>query len=226
MADRLEAVLEQVALRPEDLSSTGRANVTELAKVAAILGLPDARTASFVAGMSGVALRAAANDGAMARLSAASDDLLARTRAALARLAALNRTMARLEEAANAQREAATAWRQLGSVMDAKDAQYQAQAAVYQEKVAAAGYRPGLSHRALLAAADERERLMAAIAPLRERLRNYQDVPPDKVLAQSMVEARRRELAAAEQRLEDLLAESLGRTEGAARSEPASTMRS
>jgi HAUS augmin-like complex subunit 1 len=68
-----------------------------------------------------------------------------------------------------------------------------------------AGYTPEISHGTLLEAAQKHQQLVRETQPVLETLRSYQDLPPDKALAELAIEEKRRQLEATERRLEDAI---------------------
>ncbi|PNX76738.1 HAUS augmin-like protein complex subunit 1-like protein, partial [Trifolium pratense] len=67
------------------------------------------------------------------------------------------------------------------------------------------GYSPEVSHRVLVDMAEHRKELEKKTKPILDTLRSYQDLPPDKALAALAIEDKKRQYAAAEKHLEDVL---------------------
>ncbi|GAU11977.1 hypothetical protein TSUD_196010 [Trifolium subterraneum] len=117
----------------------------------------------------------------------------------------LSRTLAQLED------EVAPCEAQMGSwstnlqVMAAKERQYMQQAANYKAVLNHTGYSPEVSHRVLVDMAEHRKELEKQTKPILDTLRSYQDLPPDKALAALAIEDKKRQYAAAEKHLEDVL---------------------
>ncbi|CAL5437650.1 unnamed protein product [Camellia sinensis] len=75
------------------------------------------------------------------------------------------------------------------------------------------GYTPEISHGVLVEMAEHRKELEKKTKPILDTLRIYQDLPPDKALAALAIEDKKRQYAAAEKYLEDVLQSSLSTTE-------------
>ncbi|KAG6396959.1 hypothetical protein SASPL_143119 [Salvia splendens] len=76
------------------------------------------------------------------------------------------------------------------------------------------GYSPDISHGVLVEMAERRKDLEKKTKPILETLRSYQDLPPvDKALAALAIEDKKRQYAAAEKYLEDVLQSALASSE-------------
>ncbi|MCO5584080.1 hypothetical protein L7F22_038003, partial [Adiantum nelumboides] len=71
------------------------------------------------------------------------------------------------------------------------------------------GYTPEINHGVLMQMVELRKDLERKTKPILETLRSYQDLPPDKALAELAIEDKRREIEAAEKYLEDALQSAL-----------------
>ncbi|KAF3542781.1 hypothetical protein DY000_02002309 [Brassica cretica] len=71
------------------------------------------------------------------------------------------------------------------------------------------GYSPNISHRELVEMAEHRKELEKMTKPVVDTLRSYQDLPPDKALAALAIEDKKRQFAAAEKYLEEVLQSAL-----------------
>ncbi|KAK9901497.1 hypothetical protein M0R45_002064 [Rubus argutus] len=75
------------------------------------------------------------------------------------------------------------------------------------------GYAPEISHGVLVELAEHRKELEKKTKPVLDTLRSYQDLPPDKPLAALAIEDKKRQYAAAEKYLEDVLHSALATSE-------------
>lgn len=75
------------------------------------------------------------------------------------------------------------------------------------------GYTPEISHGVLVEMAEHRKDLEKKTKPILDTLRSYQDLPPDKALAALAIEDKKRQYAAAEKHLEDVLQSALATTD-------------
>ncbi|MQL79161.1 hypothetical protein Taro_011592 [Colocasia esculenta] len=67
------------------------------------------------------------------------------------------------------------------------------------------GYTSDINHGVLMEMAEHKKDLEKKTKPILDTLRSYQDLPPDKALAALAIEDKRRQYAAAEKYLEDVL---------------------
>ncbi|KAG2290762.1 hypothetical protein Bca4012_081554 [Brassica carinata] len=93
--------------------------------------------------------------------------------------------------------------------MAAKEEQYIHQYKKYEILLNRVGYSTKISHRELVEMAEHRKDLEKMIKPVLDTLRSYQDLPPDKALAALAIEDRKRQFAAAEKYLEEVLQSAL-----------------
>ncbi|KAL1568960.1 AUGMIN subunit 1 [Salvia divinorum] len=75
------------------------------------------------------------------------------------------------------------------------------------------GYSSDISHGVLVEMAEHRKNLEKKTKPILETLRRYQDLPPDKALAALAIEDKKRQCAAPEKYLEDVLQSALASSE-------------
>jgi len=73
-------------------------------------------------------------------------------------------------------------------------------------------YTPEINHGVLMEMAEHKKDLERRTKPIADTLRSYQDLPPDKALAALAIEDKRRQYAAAEKYLEDVLQSALTTT--------------
>ncbi|KAJ1394344.1 HAUS augmin-like complex subunit 1 [Sesbania bispinosa] len=100
-------------------------------------------------------------------------------------------------------------WNTNLQVMAAKERQYMQQCANFKAVLNHAGYTPEVSHGVLVEMAEHRKELEKKTKPILDTLRSYQDLPPDKALAALAIEDKKRQYAAAEKYLEDVLQSAL-----------------
>ncbi|KAG8372068.1 hypothetical protein BUALT_Bualt12G0028100 [Buddleja alternifolia] len=99
------------------------------------------------------------------------------------------------------------------TIVDSKKRQYLQQYSYYKAMLNRVGYRPEISHGVLVEMAEHRKDLEKKTKPILDTLRSYQDLPPDKALAALAIEDKKRQYAAAEKYLEDVLQSALALSE-------------
>ncbi|XP_027343677.1 AUGMIN subunit 1 isoform X3 [Abrus precatorius] len=191
-AARIREILENVGLAQEGLPSNVVVTAQVLANVANLLNIRDTEMSSFLVAMGDISLRKTGVEEKRAKVHKESKLLLDYTRKAIARLTYLKRTLAQLED------EVAPC-----------EAQMENWNTNLQAVLNHAGYTPEVSHRVLVEMAEHRKELEKKTKPILDTLRSYQDLPPDKALAALAIEDKKRQYAAAEKYLEDVLQSAL-----------------
>ncbi|PNX97335.1 HAUS augmin-like protein complex subunit 1-like protein, partial [Trifolium pratense] len=204
-AARIREILENVGLAQESLPSNVVASAQVLANVADLLNIRDTELSSFLVAMGDISLRKTGVEEKRAKVHKESKFLLDYTRKAIARLTYLKRTLAQLEDEVVPCEAQMESWSTNLQVMAAKERQYMQQAANYKAVLNHTGYSPEVSHRVLVDMAEHRKELEKKTKPILDTLRSYQDLPPDKALAALAIEDKKRQYAAAEKHLEDVL---------------------
>ncbi|XP_017631283.1 AUGMIN subunit 1 [Gossypium arboreum] len=208
-AARIREILENVGLAQESLPSNVVASAQVLANVANLLNIRDTELSSFLVAMGDISLRKTGVDEKRAKVHKESKTLLEYTRKAIARLTYLKRTLAQLEDdvaPCDAQMEN---WKTNLGVMASKERQYKQQYNNYKALLNRVGYTPEINHGVLVEMAEHRKDLEKKTKPILDTLRSYQDLPPDKALAALAIEDKKRQYAAAEKYLEDVLQSAL-----------------
>ncbi|KAB1995609.1 hypothetical protein ES319_D13G172000v1 [Gossypium barbadense] len=208
-AARIREILENVGLAQESLPSNVVASAQVLANVANLLNIRDTELSSFLVAMGDISLRKTGVDEKRAKVHKESKTLLEYTRKAIARLTYLKRTLAQLEDdvaPCDAQMEN---WKTNLGVMASKERQYMQQYNNYRALLNRVGYTPEINHGVLVEMAEHRKDLEKKTKPILDTLRSYQDLPPDKALAALAIEDKKRQYAAAEKYLEDVLQSAL-----------------
>ncbi|MBA0858768.1 hypothetical protein Goshw_000220 [Gossypium schwendimanii] len=208
-AARIREILENVGLAQESLPSNVVASTQVLANVANLLNIRDTELSSFLVAMGDISLRKTGVDEKRAKVHKESKTLLEYTRKAIARLTYLKRTLAQLEDdvaPCDAQMEN---WKTNLGVMASKERQYMQQYNNYKALLNRVGYTPEINHGVLVEMAEHRKDLEKKTKPILDTLRSYQDLPPDKALAALAIEDKKRQYAAAEKYLEDVLQSAL-----------------
>ncbi|MBA0589362.1 hypothetical protein Gorai_018112 [Gossypium raimondii] len=203
-AARIREILENVGLAQESLPSNVVASAQVLANVANLLNIRDTELT-----MGDISLRKTGVDEKRAKVHKESKTLLEYTRKAIARLTYLKRTLAQLEDdvaPCDAQMEN---WKTNLGVMASKERQYMQQFNNYKALLNRVGYTPEINHGVLVEMAEHRKDLEKKTKPILDTLRSYQDLPPDKALAALAIEDKKRQYAAAEKYLEDVLQSAL-----------------
>ncbi|KZV26355.1 HAUS augmin-like complex subunit 1 [Dorcoceras hygrometricum] len=212
-AVRIREILEHVGLVQESLPSNVVSCSQVLANVANLLNIRDTELSSFLVAMADLSLRKTGVEEKRAKVQSESKELLDYTRKAIARLTYLKRTLSQLEdeiapcEAQMEQRNTNVA------IMESKERQYLQQYSNYKAMLNRVGYSPDISHGVLVEMAEHRKDLEKKTKPILDTLRSYQDLPPDKALASLAIEDKKRQYAAAEKYLEDVLQSALAASE-------------
>ncbi|CAD6217810.1 unnamed protein product [Miscanthus lutarioriparius] len=110
------------------------------------------------------------------------------------------------------QAEQMTGWQTKLVMMDSKERQYILQVSNYKAMLNRVAYTPEINHGVLMEMAEYEKDLERRTKPIADTLRSYQDLPPDKALAALAIEDKRRQYAAAEKYLEDVLQSALTTT--------------
>ncbi|KAL0334364.1 UNVERIFIED_CONTAM: AUGMIN subunit [Sesamum angustifolium] len=198
-AARIREILEHVGLVQESLPSNVVSSSQVLASVANLLNVRDTELT-----MADLSLRKTAVEEKRAKVQQESKELLDYTRKAIARLTYLKRTLAQLEDDIPPCEAQMEHWKTNLAIMESKERQYMQQYS---------NYKPEISHGVLVEMAEHRKDLEKKTKPILDTLRSYQDLPPDKALAALAIEDKKRQYAAAEKYLEDVLQSALATSE-------------
>ncbi|KAL1554659.1 AUGMIN subunit 1 [Salvia divinorum] len=212
-AARIREILEHVGLVQESLPSNVVSSSQVLASVANLLNIRDTELSSFLVAMADQSLRKTAVEEKRAKVQQESKELLDYTRKAIARLTYLKRTLTQLEDDIPPCEAQMEHWKTNLAIMESKERQYLQQYSNYKAMLNRVGYSPDISHGVLVEMAEHRKDLEKKTKPILETLRSYQDLPPDKALAALAIEDKKRQYAAAEKYLEDVLQSALASSE-------------
>lgn len=212
-AARMREILENVGLAQESLPSNVVSSAQVLASMANLLNIRDTELSSFLVAMGDISLRKTGVEEKRAKVQKESKILLDITRKAIARLTYLKRTLAQLEDDVAPCEAQMENWTTNLAVMASKERQYLQQYANYKAILNRVGYTPEISHGVLVEMAEHRKELDKKTKPILDTLRSYQDLPPDKALAALAIEDKKRQYAAAEKYLEDVLQSALATSE-------------
>ncbi|KAG6383206.1 hypothetical protein SASPL_157043 [Salvia splendens] len=205
-AARIREILEHVGLVQESLPSNVVSCSQVLASVANLLNIRDTELNQ--------SLRKTAVEDKRAKVQQESKELLDYTRKAIARLTYLKRTLTQLEDDIPPCEAQMEHWKTNLAIMESKERQYLQQYSNYKAMLNRVGYSPDISHGVLVEMAEHRKDLEKKTKPILETLRSYQDLPPvDKTLAALAIEDKKRQYAAAEKYLEDVLQSALASSE-------------
>ncbi|KAL1554660.1 AUGMIN subunit 1, variant 2 [Salvia divinorum] len=204
-AARIREILEHVGLVQESLPSNVVSSSQVLASVANLLNIRDTELNQ--------SLRKTAVEEKRAKVQQESKELLDYTRKAIARLTYLKRTLTQLEDDIPPCEAQMEHWKTNLAIMESKERQYLQQYSNYKAMLNRVGYSPDISHGVLVEMAEHRKDLEKKTKPILETLRSYQDLPPDKALAALAIEDKKRQYAAAEKYLEDVLQSALASSE-------------
>ncbi|XP_050228234.1 AUGMIN subunit 1 [Mercurialis annua] len=208
-AARIRELLENVGLAQESLPSNVVGSVQVLANVANLLNIRDTELSSYLVAMGDISLRKTGVEEKRAKAQKDSKILLDYTRKAIARLTYLKRTLAQLEDDVAPCEAQMENWKTNLAVMASKERQYLQQYSNYKAVLNRVGYTPEISHGVLVEMAEHRKELEKITKPIMDTLRSYQDLPPDKALAALAIEDKKRQYAAAEKYLGDVLQSAL-----------------
>lgn len=212
-AARIREILENVGLAQESLPSNVVSSAQVLANVANFLNIRDTELSSFLVAMGDLSLRKTGVEEKRAKVQKESKILLDYTRKAIARLTYLKRTLAQLEDDVPPCEAQMENWKTNLAVMASKERQYLQQYSNYKALLNRVGYTQDISHGMLVEMAEHRQDLEKKTKPIMDTLRSYQDLPPDKALATLAIEDKKRQYAAAEKYLEDVLQSALATTD-------------
>lgn len=208
-AARVRQILEAAGLAQENLPQTAVSSAQNLANVAHLLNLKDVEVSSFLVAFGDLSLRKSDVEERRSKAQKESKMLLDNTRKAIARLTQLKRTLAQLEEEVASCEGPIMQWQTNLKMMASKERQYLQQLANYKTVLSRVGYTPEINHGVLMQMVELRKDLERKTKPILDTLRSYQDLPPDKALAELAIEDKRREIEAAEKYLEDALQSAL-----------------
>ncbi|GLT28048.1 hypothetical protein SLA2020_030050 [Shorea laevis] len=208
-AARIREILENVGLAQETLPSNVVSSAQVLANVANLLNIRDTELSSFLVAMGDISLRKTGVEEKRAKVQKESKILLDYTRKAIQRLTYLKRTLAQLEDDVAPCEAQMENWKTNLAVMASKERQYLQQYNNYKALLNRVGYTPEVNHGVLVEMAEHRKDLEKKTKPILDTLRSYQDLPPDKALAALAIEDKKRQYAAAEKYLEDVLQSAL-----------------
>ncbi|KAK1366041.1 AUGMIN subunit 1 [Heracleum sosnowskyi] len=212
-AARIREILENAGLAQESLQANVVSSAQVLANVANLLNIRDTELSSFLVAMGDISLRKTGVEENRAKVQKEFKVLLDFTRMAIARLTYLKRTLAQLENDVAPCVAQMENWNTNLAVIASKERQYLQQHANYKAMLNRVGYTPEISHGILVQMAEHRKELEKKTKPIVDTLRSYQDLPPDKALAALAIEDKKRQYAAAEKYLEDVLQSALGTSE-------------
>ncbi|XP_034703359.1 AUGMIN subunit 1-like isoform X1 [Vitis riparia] len=163
--------------------------------------------------MGDMSLRKSEVEEKRAKVQKESKILLDYTRKAIARMTYLKRILGQLEDDVAPCEAQMENWKTNLAIMASKERQYLQQYRNYKALLNRVGYTPEISHGVLVEMAEHRKDLEKKTKPILDTLRSYQDLPPDKALAALAIEDKKRQYAAAEKRLEDVLQSALATSE-------------
>lgn len=208
-AARIREILENVGLSQGSLPSNVVESAQVLSSVADLLNIRDTELSSFLVSIADISLRKTGVEEKRAKVQKESRILLDYTRKAIARLSYLKRTLLQLEDDIAPCESQMLNWETNLEVMISKERQYLQQHSNYKAVLKRVGYIPEISHGILVEMVEHKKDLEKKTKPILDTLRSYQDLPPDKALAALAIEDKKRQYAAAEKYLEDVLQSAL-----------------
>uniref|UniRef100_A0A0E0ASQ0 Uncharacterized protein n=1 Tax=Oryza glumipatula TaxID=40148 RepID=A0A0E0ASQ0_9ORYZ len=205
-AARLREALERAGLARDALSPPAAVSARAVAAVANLLAIRDTEMSSFVVASADLSLRRAEVEEKRDKVHKESKALLDYTRKAITKLTELKKMLEKFKnDVEKQQAEQMTDWQTKLVMMDSKERQYILQVSNYKAMLNRVGYTPEINHGVLMEMAEHKKDLERKTKPIADTLRSYQDLPPDKALAALAIEDKKRQYAAAEKYLEDLL---------------------
>ncbi|XP_020583948.1 AUGMIN subunit 1 [Phalaenopsis equestris] len=204
-AARIREVLDSAGLSQERLTPDAVSSVQVVASVANLLNIRDTESSSFIVSMGDLSLRKAEVDEKRAKVQKDSKALLEYTRKAIARLNDLKKTFIKFDNEIDVHEAQAEHWQRNMAIMDSKERQYILQLNNYKALLSRVGYTSEINHGVLMEMAEHKKDLEKMTKPILDTLRSYQDLPPDKALAALAIEDKKRQYAAAEKYLEEVL---------------------
>ncbi|XP_078437979.1 HAUS augmin-like complex subunit [Wolffia australiana] len=204
-AVRVGEILESVGLAQERLSSDAIEFAEVIASVANLLNIRDTEISSFMVAVGELSMRRDEVGERREKIKKESKLLLGYTRKAIAKLNELKKIVAKFDNEVLNQEAQMDQWQTNLSVLESKERQYKTQSSNYEAVLKRVGYTAEINHGVLMEMAEQRKELEKKTKPILETLRSYQDLPPDKALAALAIEEKKRQCAAAEKHLEDVL---------------------
>ncbi|WVZ94401.1 hypothetical protein U9M48_040294 [Paspalum notatum var. saurae] len=212
-AARLREALERAGLSRDALPPPAAAAARAVAAVANLLAIRDTEMSSFVVASADLSLRRAEVEEKRDKVHKESKALLDYTRKAINKLTELKKMLEKFKNDVEKQQEEQMAdWQTKLVMMDSKERQYILQVSNYKAMLNRVGYTPEINHGVLMEMAEHKKDLERKTKPIADTLRSYQDLPPDKALAALAIEDKKRQYAAAEKYLEDVLQSALTTT--------------
>ncbi|KAH9325077.1 hypothetical protein KI387_005255, partial [Taxus chinensis] len=197
-AARIRENLDGMGLAFENLSQNVMASAEVIGTVANSLNIKDTEMSSFLVGMGDLLLRKIDVEERRAKAHKESNELLENIRKAIKHLTHLKRTLAELEEEASRHKSIIRQRQDNLKVMALKQNQYTMQLANYKTELNKAGHTPEINHGALMHIIENQKELERKTEPILNILRTYQDLPPNKFLAELAIEGKRHECEAAD----------------------------
>ncbi|CAO2209690.1 unnamed protein product [Urochloa humidicola] len=212
-AARLREALERAGLARDALPPPAAAAARAVAAVANLLAIRDTEMSSFVVASADLSLRRAEVEEKRDKVHKESKALLDYTRKAINKLTELKKMLEKFKnDVEKQQADQMTDWQTKLVMMDSKERQYILQVSNYKAMLNRVGYTPEINHGVLMEMAEHKKDLERKTKPIADTLRSYQDLPPDKALAALAIEDKKRQYAAAEKYLEDVLQSALTTT--------------
>lgn len=209
-AARLREALERAGLARDALPPPAASAARAVAAVANLLAIRDTEMSSFVVASADLWLRRAEVEEKRDKVHKESKALLDYTRKAITKLTELKRMLEKFKNDVEKQQvEQMSDWQTKLVMMDSKERQYILQVSNYKAMLNRVGYTPEINHCVLMEMAEHKKDLERKTKPIADTLRSYQDLPPDKALAVLAIEDKKRQYAAAEKYLEDVLQSAL-----------------
>ncbi|XP_074578702.1 AUGMIN subunit 1-like [Curcuma longa] len=208
-AIRIREILEHVGLSREQISPGVIGSAQIVAGVANLLNIRDTEMSSFVVAMGDLSLRKADVGEKRTKVQKESKVLLEYTRKAIAKLNDLKKTLAKFENEVGTHEAQMLQWQTNLAILDSKERQYMLQLNNYKAILNRVGHTSDINHGVLMKMAEHKKDLEMKTKPILDTLRSYQDLPPDKTLASLAIEDKKRQYAAAEKYLEEVLQSAL-----------------
>mmetsp|Transcript_17899 Transcript_17899/g.27996 ORF Transcript_17899/g.27996 Transcript_17899/m.27996 type:complete len:285 (-) Transcript_17899:45-899(-) len=198
---RIQQTLEEMTIPLENFSHSGQETVRSTAKMCVILNTKDTRLNSLKMGVANlVADKTAVEDEVEEegeRLERGTKEMKSR----LVLLSKLSSILSQCEEGSKVEGEG-LALLQTISYLNNKKKEYEESINSLSAEIERSGYRPQLSHTALVEMKEEEAKLRKEMEPREKEVKGYRELPPDVSLATLKVEETRRLLASLEKEIQ------------------------
>jgi len=204
-ADKLEDVLSTIGLSVDKLPPPARTNLMCLSSLALTLDTEDTSLASFYLSLQDLEDELQDVTKQREERQASLSSLLEKTRAAVARLNKLSKTLEEYQSSAEQRKQAVVERMSEVRYLQGKTAEAQATMQKLKEEISSSGVSTEITHSALIKLNAEWKAWHEKTGPLLESLKKYHQLPPDVTLAKIKIDDAKREVARLNQQISDAL---------------------